>query len=111
MPENRTLIRFVFAFALLLITSVAPAATITVDSISDAAANDGQCTLREAITASNTNSAGTSNCTAGSGVDTISFSGLIGTGPFLITVTSALPPITEAVTINGYTQGSATANT
>jgi CSLREA domain-containing protein len=55
-------------------SSIAQAATITVNSLANTAANDGVCTLREAITSANNNSAGTTNCTAGSGADTIQFS-------------------------------------
>ena len=52
----------------------AEAATITVGNNSDA--GDGtSCTLRQAIAAANTDSVGTSTCTAGSGADTIVFAG------------------------------------
>lgn len=58
--------------------SVKPAATITVNSTSDTTnATDGLCTLREAITAANTDTqsgAVAGECIAGSGTDTISFS-------------------------------------
>jgi CSLREA domain-containing protein len=37
--------------------SPAQAATITVNSLADTTADDGQCTLREAITAANTDNA------------------------------------------------------
>ncbi|MBI3965310.1 MAG: CSLREA domain-containing protein [Chloroflexi bacterium] len=66
--------------------------TITVNSTANTAADDGVCTLREAITAANTNAssgATTGECTAGSsGADTITFS-VTGT----ITVTTTLPAI------------------
>ena len=39
------------------VISVAYAATITVNSLDDTVANDGQCTLREAIIAANTDTA------------------------------------------------------
>jgi CSLREA domain-containing protein len=48
--------------------------TITVNSTADVIADDGQCTLREAITAANTDTASGSTageCLAGSGADTI----------------------------------------
>ena len=50
------------------------AATITVDTASDTVADDGQCSLREAITSANTDTASgatTGECPAGSGADTI----------------------------------------
>lgn len=48
----------------------AAAATITVDSTSDAVATDGFCTLREAVIAANTDAAA-DVCAAGSGADEI----------------------------------------
>ena len=48
--------------------SPAQAATITVNSLADTTADDGQCTLREAITAANTDNA-SGECAAGSGWD------------------------------------------
>src|SRR5260221_1261332 len=90
------------------------AATITVNSTADVVADDGQCTLREAIIAANTNipsGAMVNECAAGAaGLDTIQFA-ISGAGVKTITPTSALPPITEAISINGYTQGVASANT
>ncbi|MGI9107234.1 MAG: beta strand repeat-containing protein [Pyrinomonadaceae bacterium] len=65
-----------------------------------------ECTLREAITAAN----------ADAGAETITFqipdtdTGCI-SGVCTISPTSQLPTITEAVTIDGYTQPGATANT
>ena len=55
--------------------SSAQAAGIVVTSAADGApANDGQCTLREALRNANSNStAGSSDCAAGSGADTITF--------------------------------------
>jgi uncharacterized repeat protein (TIGR01451 family)/CSLREA domain-containing protein len=58
----------------------------------DGACNGADCTLREAIIAANTNS----------GADTINFQ--IGTGAQTITLTSALPTVIDAVTIDGTTQ-------
>src|SRR5690349_14320804 len=77
--------------------------TITVNSTLDVAnGSDGLCTLREAITAANSDAAsgGTAGeCAAGSSTDpdTISLAGVTGT----ITLGSALPSITTEVTING----------
>ncbi len=48
------------------------AANITVDSTADAVTNDGNCTLREAIQAANTDAA-VDTCAAGAGADTITF--------------------------------------
>ena len=50
------------------------ATVITVDTTADSVANDGQCSLREAITAANTDTASgvsVGECTGGSGDDTI----------------------------------------
>jgi len=95
------------------------AATITVNSTEDTTANDGYCTLREAITAANTNlaSGGMANeCVPGSPqptVDTIVFNITTGLpGPVLRTIqASPLPTLSSSVTIDGYTQAGARANT
>jgi CSLREA domain-containing protein len=50
--------------------AVARAATITVDSTADSLANDGNCTLREAILAANSD-ATVDGCAAGSGPDVV----------------------------------------
>src|SRR5947209_14949340 len=75
-----------------------PVGVITVNSTADGApANDGQCTLREAIiNANNDNQSGSTDCAAGSGADTISFS-----VTSTITLSSALPDITTDMTISG----------
>ena len=81
------------------------AASITVNSLADVAANDGACTLREAITAANTDTtsgAATGECAAGSGNDVIHFS-VSGT----IMLASALPDITTNTTISGNVSFSA----
>jgi CSLREA domain-containing protein len=76
---------------------------ITVNTAADTVAADGACSLREAITAANTNAA-FNGCIAGvPGLDNIVFS--IGAGTPTINVTSALPAITEPLTINGATGG------
>ena len=76
----RTAFRISIAFAIALLVAVggpsgsAQAATIVVNSTADAIADDGQCTLREAIIAANNDAAsGVSGgeCAAGSGDDTI----------------------------------------
>ena len=79
-----------FAYA----SSPAWAAIITVNSIADDAdGTDGECTLREAITAANTDTASgpaTGECAAGSGDDDIDFA-LPGTAPWTVNLTGALP--------------------
>ena len=86
--------------------------TYTVTSVADVInANDGVITLREAITASNTNAA-SGNAPAGSGgtaTDFIRFN-IPGTGVQTINLTSALN-ITGKVDIDGYSQPGASRNT
>lgn len=76
----------------------ARAATITVTGNGDAIAIDGQCTLREALTAANTNVA-VNECAAGTvGLDTIAFN--IGIATINIGAVP-LPVVVEAVAIDG----------
>lgn len=85
------------------------AATITVNSTGDSAADDGVCTLREAITASNTDTtsgATGGECAAGSGSDSIAFSVAGAIQP-----ATELPNITTVVHIDGYTAPGASKNT
>ena len=73
------------------------AAAITVNSLSDAAASDGACTLREAISNANLDSTdGSVDCAAGSGADTITIS-VSGT----ISLTQPLPDLSSDMTIDG----------
>ncbi len=89
--------------------AITPDATMTVNSTSDVAnGSDGLCTLREAITAANTNTASgaaAGECAAGSssGSDTINFS-VTGT----INLTGALPDIASSMNINGPGSGQLT---
>jgi hypothetical protein len=76
-------------------SSVLPAATFNVTSTADSGAGS----LRAAIDSANTNP----------GADTIAFA-IVGTGPHTIALASALPTITEAVTIDGYTQTGSSPN-
>ncbi len=73
--------------------------TFTVDSLAGApsgACTAGACTLADAINAANTNA----------GADTIDFDfSAFGTGPYLISLTTALPTITDAVLIDGASAG------
>src|SRR5437588_2872082 len=78
-------------------------ATITVTGTGDTIANDGIVTLREAITAANTNAASGDAPAGNAGLDTIAFN-IPGAGPHTISLTSALPDITDAVLINGQTE-------
>ena len=71
-------------------------ATFTVTTTNDSGAGS----LRTAIT----------NANAAAGTDTINFS-IVGAGVHTINLTSALPTITGAVTIDGYTQTGSSVNT
>jgi CSLREA domain-containing protein len=107
----------VLALALMMMPA-AHGTTILVNSSADTAATDGACTLREAITAANTNAAsgsGAGECAAGQAlptVDEIHFA-IAGAADAVhtITPTAALPALTQAVVIDGYTQGDASPNT
>jgi CSLREA domain-containing protein len=85
------------------------ASTITVNSTADVAnSSDGLCTLREAITAANNNTASgvtAGECVAGSssGSDAINFS-VTGT----INLTGALPGISSDISMNGPGSGALT---
>jgi CSLREA domain-containing protein len=88
---------------LLAIPGAAGAATITVNANGDVAANNGFCTLREAITAANTNTpsgALAGECAAGSGAPTIDTIDLFTNGPLLISPSSALPSLTSPMTLD-----------
>lgn len=65
------------------------AGTITVTTTADLIADDGQCSLREAVIAANTDTA-SGGCAAGSGADTIVFdSSLPSPAAFVLTLTGA----------------------
>ena len=83
-----------FAYA----SSPAWADIITVDNLADGTpANDGQCTLREAIINANANDqSGSTDCAAGSGDDGINI-GLSGT----VNLTGALPDLSTNLVIAG----------
>ncbi len=83
------------ALFLAALSSVATAATFTVTNTNDAGAGS----LRQAILDAN----------AAGGADTISFT-IVGSGVHTIAPASALPSITGPVTIDGYTQSGASAN-
>ncbi len=86
----------VFLAVSLLTLSTASALTYTVTTTADSGAGS----LRQAITDANANS----------GADTIEFN-IVGSGVQTIAPASALPTITGAVTIDGYTQPGSSANT
>jgi CSLREA domain-containing protein len=82
----------------------ANASTITVTTALDVDLNDGLCSLREAIIASNTNVSYNGCVSSAPSVgDTIAFN-IPGTGAQTIAPLSPLPVITEAVMIDGWTQ-------
>jgi CSLREA domain-containing protein len=71
--------------------------SIVVNTTADETTTNGQCSLREAITNANDNAATYPDCmSGGSGLDTITFA-----GDGIITLTSALPNISDALTIDG----------
>ncbi len=74
-------------------------ATITVNSTAVTVANDGLCTLPEAVTSANTNAvsgAAVGECAAGSGADVVDLTGVSGT----ITLTTGLT-VSSSITFNG----------
>lgn len=103
-PDTLTRMATLAAIFLIAFAANAPAATITVNSLDDVvSSNDGQCTLTEAISSANNNSApgNPGECIGGEPapvVDEIIFeAGLTGT----ITLSSTLPDISEAVHLIG----------
>lgn len=76
-----------FSLYLLIILPVKANTTITVTTTSDVIGNDGQCALREAIIAANSDTA-FGDCPGGSGADTITFSPTLNT-PFTLTQAGA----------------------
>lgn len=122
--DKPAILLFIFISTSLLIISLAylgyknsktalAASTIVVNSTADDQDDDGECTLREAIVASNTDTASgalAGECIAGSGDDIINFN-IAGAGVRTIVPLSQLPPVEAKVDINGYSQPGATANT
>lgn len=114
--HNKFLVLLTVSVALVFATfsRVNASATITVNSTADNQANDGACTLREAIVASNTDTASgaaVGECTAGSGAGDIIEFDISGVGLKTIHITSGLPSISRTVTIDGYSQTGASVNT
>ncbi len=99
MPFRETRIlsaRCVLSFVITLMAANAGAAILTVSNTNDLGAGS----LRQAIIDANT----------GAGVDTINFA-IAGSGLHTISPASALPNITEAVVIDGYSQSGSSVNT
>src|SRR5262249_31340961 len=99
-----TLLTLALSVVLAAASTTASAGTVTVNDSGDssnpcATTGTGTCTLRDAITYANAN--------AGS---TVAF-GISGSGVHTMTPASALPAITAAVTIDGYTQPGSSPNT
>jgi CSLREA domain-containing protein len=110
----RPLIALVALVALMTVVHASPAqaATLTVNTLADEQNTNGLCSLREAvINADNNNQTGSTDCVAGSGNDTITFtvSGQITlnsmlpniTDPAGLTISNPIGPVTDAVTISG----------
>ncbi|MDA0243866.1 MAG: hypothetical protein OT477_10660 [Chloroflexi bacterium] len=93
------------ALLLALSSSPAHAATITVTPNSSGIANNGRCSLVEAIINANNNAATHTDCAAGSGADTIVLAGNTYTYTATFGTYTALPDITTNITIeaNGAT--------
>jgi hypothetical protein len=116
--RSRRTIQFVHAalsVAVFSISSLAGqslAATITVTGIGDTTAVDGIVTLREAIESINAGANVSDVVAVGAygTADTIDFA-IAGGGVHTIAPSTPLPNITKPVTINGYSQPGATANT
>ena len=95
----------IFFMVSFVLCPAAMSATITVDTVDDIEADDGQCSLREAISAANDNAAGTSNCVAGDDIDDEIVFDPIVFDPLppeeVIPLDSSLPPITHDLIITG----------
>lgn len=104
--NNKLLISFFGLLAILAlivgfigVTSVQAAASIVVNTGADTNADDGLCSLREAITNANNDSqiyATAGECAAGSGADSITFA-----ADYTITLGSLLPDVATEITITG----------
>src|SRR5688500_15809487 len=102
----------VLCFSFAITASIANAAVVTVTSTGDTVAVDGFVTLREALTSTNANASVNADVVAvgAYGSDVINFN-ISGAGPHTIALGSALPAVTDQVTINGYSQPGSSANT
>jgi CSLREA domain-containing protein len=96
------LVAFLFAFPARTFVVEANAATITVNSVSDAGTNgDGLCTLREAILNANADNQSNVDCAGGAGADTINFNGSLANQTITLTSPVGQFSITSSMTING----------
>lgn len=96
LPKSGLIILMLISFLSMQKMPSAYAAGITVNSTADVIADDGQCTLREAITAANTDTASglmAGECTAGNGDDAITLPA--------DTYTLAIPSTGENSNVNG----------
>ena len=101
-------IKTLISLSAFVLSSTLYAATITVNSTKDTATGNETCTLRDAITAANTDSK-MAGCAAGNGADTIAFDipgklADLSHGKFIIAPSTSLPPIVEQVNIDATTQ-------
>lgn len=102
----RALALVVLAFGIAATATSASAAQITVNNNLDITADDGLCTIREAIVAANTDTASGATggeCVAGAGADEIRFI-FPGGGPHVMTPATELPAITQQVTISAFSE-------
>lgn len=94
------LLAFVSVILFSLTARPARAASLIVSTAADTVADDGECSLREAIIAANTDTASgttTGECVAGSGTDDIDLT----SAPSPITLGSQLPAVTSEIDITG----------
>jgi parallel beta-helix repeat protein len=89
--------------SIFVLAATASAKTITVTSTADTIALDGKITLREAITAANTNLPSGDAPKGDAGLDVINFN-IPGGGVQTIILTSDLPPIGDPITLDGTSQ-------
>ena len=95
------LLAFLFTFPSQTFVAQANAATITVNSVSDAGTNgDGLCTLREAILNANADNQSNVDCAGGSGADTINFNASLANQTITLTSPVGELAITSNITIN-----------
>ena len=102
MARKRTLLVLVCGVIALTVPSTAAAATITVTTAADVVANDGKCSLREAINSANTDTPSGSapgECPAGTpGANTI----VLGNEDYVLTLGQL--SVTSPVTLEGHAQ-------
>ena len=104
--HNQTLAKLLgYLLALVAIGHGSEAAILTVTDTGDTIEIDGLVTLREAITSANNNADVNADVVGigAYGIDTINFN-IAGIGVHTIAPSAVLPPITDPVTIDGYTQ-------